>query len=78
MPAGSIQEGLSQAKEIIGKYPREQRFLLAALQDIQKEYNYLPREALALGIGEDFGLWVRWPGGGEEVLSSGEISTRFV
>ncbi|MGB3932539.1 MAG: NAD(P)H-dependent oxidoreductase subunit E [bacterium] len=48
MPAGSIQEGLSQAKEIIGKYPREQRFLLAALQDIQKEYNYLPREALAL------------------------------
>ena len=37
-----------------------------------------PREALALGIGEDFGLWVRWPGGGEEVLSSGEISTRFV
>lgn len=37
-----------------------------------------PREALALGIGEDFGLRVRWPGGEEETLSSGEISTRFV
>ncbi|MGI6142718.1 MAG: NAD(P)H-dependent oxidoreductase subunit E [bacterium] len=48
MPVGSIWEGLSQAKEIITKYPREQRFLLAALQDIQKEYNYLPREVLGL------------------------------
>ena len=47
MPAGSIQEGLSQAKEIIGKYPRNSVFA-GCPADIQKEYNYLPQEALAL------------------------------
>ncbi len=31
---------------IIQAYPREKRFILPLMQDIQKEYNYLPREAL--------------------------------
>ncbi|MCW3490451.1 NADH-quinone oxidoreductase subunit NuoE family protein [Dethiobacter alkaliphilus] len=31
---------------ILGKYPREQRFALAVLQDIQNKYNYLPKESL--------------------------------
>ncbi|TYP47446.1 NADH-quinone oxidoreductase subunit NuoE [Thermosediminibacter litoriperuensis] len=39
-------EDLSQVKSILDRYPRERRFLLAILQDIQKTYNYLPREAL--------------------------------
>lgn len=33
-------------KEVIEKYPREQRFTLAILQDINRKYNYIPREAL--------------------------------
>ena len=32
--------------EILKKYPREQRFTLAIMQDIQNKYNYLPKEAL--------------------------------
>jgi NADH-quinone oxidoreductase subunit E len=31
---------------ILKKYPREQRHLLAILQDIQRHYNYLPRKSL--------------------------------
>jgi NADH-quinone oxidoreductase subunit E len=30
--------------ELIHKYPREKRFTLSILQDIQREYNYIPRE----------------------------------
>jgi NADH-quinone oxidoreductase subunit E len=30
--------------EIIKKYPNEKKFALAILQDIQREYNYIPRE----------------------------------
>lgn len=30
--------------EIIKKYPKEKRFTLAILQDIQREYSYIPRE----------------------------------
>lgn len=33
-------------KDIMKKYSKEQRFTLAILQDIQKRYNYIPREAL--------------------------------
>lgn len=32
--------------QIIGNYPREKRFTLAILQDIQKEYGYIPREKM--------------------------------
>jgi NADH-quinone oxidoreductase subunit E len=35
-------------KTILNKYPKEQRYLLAVLQDIQKKYNYLPRGALIM------------------------------
>lgn len=40
------REDLAPVREILDGYPREQRFLLAILQDIQKTYGYLPREAL--------------------------------
>jgi NADH-quinone oxidoreductase subunit E len=32
---------------VVEKYHGEERFLIAILQDIQKEYNYLPKEALS-------------------------------
>jgi NADH-quinone oxidoreductase subunit E len=35
-----------EMKEIVMKYPREQRFALAIMQDIQGKYNYLPKESL--------------------------------
>ena len=31
---------------IIGTYPKERRFALAAMQDMQRRYNYVPREGL--------------------------------
>ncbi|MEY7999081.1 NADH-quinone oxidoreductase subunit NuoE [Clostridium sp. Mt-5] len=34
------------AQDVIEKYPKEQRFTLAILQDIQRKYKYIPREAL--------------------------------
>jgi NADH-quinone oxidoreductase subunit E len=34
--------------EIIDSYPGEKRFILAMMQDIQKHYNYLPREAMEM------------------------------
>ncbi len=33
-------------KDVIVKYAKEQRFTLAILQDIQRNYKYIPREAL--------------------------------
>jgi NADH-quinone oxidoreductase subunit E len=36
-----------QVKEIIQKYNNDKSFLIPILQDIQKKFNYLPREALA-------------------------------
>lgn len=35
-------------EQIVRRYPPEQRYLLAIMQDLQKEFNYLPREALGL------------------------------
>ncbi len=49
--AVQIEDGI---RSIIQAYPREKRFILALMQDIQKEYNYLPREAL-LSIAEHVG-----------------------
>jgi NADH:ubiquinone oxidoreductase subunit E len=37
---------LSHVDEILNKHPNQQRFTLAVLQDIQKQYKYIPREAL--------------------------------
>lgn len=48
MSSEKTQEVFSYTSTILKAYPREQRFLLAILQDIQKQYNYLPREALAM------------------------------
>lgn len=48
MSVHGVEQDLSYVKAILGKYPREKRFLLAVLQDIQKHYNYLPRGALNL------------------------------
>lgn len=33
-------------KDVIEKYPKQQRFTLAILQDINRKYKYIPREAL--------------------------------
>jgi NADH-quinone oxidoreductase subunit E len=35
-----------EIRTIIQAYPPEKRFILAVMQDIQKTYNYLPRQAL--------------------------------
>ena len=40
---GQIQQ---QVKMILGKYQRDRSLLVSILQDIQAEYNYLPRKAL--------------------------------
>lgn len=32
--------------DIIEKYPKEQRFTLAILQDIQRKYKYIPKDAI--------------------------------
>ncbi|WZL72485.1 NADH-quinone oxidoreductase subunit NuoE [Clostridiaceae bacterium 35-E11] len=39
---------MKNAKEIIEKYPKQQRFTLAILQDIQRLYNYIPRESMKI------------------------------
>lgn len=36
----------TRMKEIIFSYPAEKRFSLAVMQDIQREFNYIPKEAL--------------------------------
>lgn len=36
----------NRMKEIIFRYPAEKRFSLAVMQDIQREFNYIPREAM--------------------------------
>ena len=37
----------SKVKEIIEAYPADQRFALAAMQDMQHTFNYIPEEGLA-------------------------------
>ncbi|WP_461206777.1 NADH-quinone oxidoreductase subunit NuoE [Clostridium sp. DL1XJH146] len=46
MPSGENEIQLSDINNIIKKYPKEKRHSLAILQDIQKEYNYIPELAL--------------------------------
>ncbi|MCC9294106.1 NADH-quinone oxidoreductase subunit NuoE [Clostridium sp. WLY-B-L2] len=41
-----LKSGDLSAWDVIEKYPKEQRYTLAILQDIQKKYKYIPREAL--------------------------------
>ena len=33
-------------QEILSEYPREQRYCLAMLQDLQRTYNYIPKEGM--------------------------------
>lgn len=42
----NLNEDSLCARDVIEKYPKEQRFTLAILQDIQRKYKYIPREAL--------------------------------
>lgn len=42
-----MKHDLSKIPDIIGRYPAEPGSLIAVLQDIQKEYNFLPCEALS-------------------------------
>lgn len=39
-------EHIQEIEQIVTAYPGEKRYILAMMQDVQKEYNYLPREAL--------------------------------
>ena len=39
-------ENEQRIKEIITKYPGERRFSLAVMQDIQRAFNYIPKEAM--------------------------------
>ncbi len=41
-----MKHDLSKIPDIIGRYPQQPSSLIAVLQDIQKEYNFLPCEAL--------------------------------
>jgi len=44
----NLDQDFSYTKQILSNYPREKRFALAILQDIQKHYNYIPKESLEM------------------------------
>ena len=46
---------LSQIKSIIEKYNSDESLILAMLQDVQREYNYLPMEAMEI-IADELGV----------------------
>ena len=54
MSIGTLQN-LEKVEEIIDRYNGEERALISILQDIQTEYNYLPKEAL-LKIRDKLGI----------------------
>lgn len=41
-----MQIAKEEIMEILQAYPREQRYCLAILQDMQRKYNYIPREGM--------------------------------
>lgn len=41
-----MQAEKERIQEILQNYPQEQRFCLAMMQDLQKEYNYIPKEGM--------------------------------
>lgn len=43
-----INNDYSSSIAIINKYPKEHRYTLPMLQDIQREYGFVPREAMVL------------------------------
>ncbi|MCI1945038.1 NADH-quinone oxidoreductase subunit NuoE family protein [Clostridium luticellarii] len=44
--AENLGENDLSARDVIEKYPKEERYTLAILQDIQRKYKYIPKEAL--------------------------------
>jgi len=46
MSVPNIKLDLLKANNILEKYPKEKRYTLAILQDIQREFNYIPKETL--------------------------------
>lgn len=48
MSVETYKESIESTKftEIIKKYPEEKHYTLAILQDIQKEFNYIPKDAM--------------------------------
>jgi len=43
---GKKTENINRVFQIIQKYPKEKRYTLTILQDIQKEYDFIPRESI--------------------------------
>lgn len=41
-----MQVSLDEIMEILRRYPKEQRYCLAMMQDMQRQYNYIPREGM--------------------------------
>lgn len=41
-----VQVSLDAIMEILQQYPKEQRYCLAMMQDMQRQYNYIPREGM--------------------------------
>lgn len=41
-----MQTELTGITEILQSYPRKQRYCLAIMQDMQKKYNYIPKEGM--------------------------------
>ena len=37
---------MEEVNRILHEYPKEQRYCLAMMQDIQHEFNYIPKEAM--------------------------------
>lgn len=48
MTEQNINIDCDKALRIIKEYPAEARYTLAMMQDIQKEYNYIPRESMEM------------------------------
>jgi len=48
MTSAEIDIDFSKTREIMEKYPCERKYTLAILQDIQRTYNFIPRESLTM------------------------------
>lgn len=48
MAGEARQLDLQEMEQIIRRYPAERRYILAIMQDLQKRFNYLPKEGLQM------------------------------
>lgn len=48
MAVAKSKRDFSGTQEVMQKYPKEQRYTLGILQDIQRKYGYVPKEALVM------------------------------